>query len=57
MMLYTFENYYMDSRLESFAMRAGKLVPVENYPKDPDATERIKFYVLQLKIKEVFRTR
>ena len=53
MMLHTFENT-MDSRLGSFGMTAGKLVPLESFYKDPEATKRIKFYVLQSIIKEVF---
>ena len=56
MMLHTFENI-VDKRLESSGMTAGKLVPVENFYKDPEATKRIKFLVLQLIIKEVFPTR
>ena len=56
MMLHTFENT-MDGRLRSFGMTAGKLVPVENFYKDAEATKRINFYVLQLKIKEVFWAR
>ena len=42
MMLHTFENT-MDSRLGSFGMTAGKLVPVEYFYKDAEATKRIKF--------------
>ena len=56
MMLHTFENI-VDSQLDSFVMTAGKLVPVANFYKHPEATKKIKFYVLQLIIKEVFRTR
>ena len=37
MMLHTFENT-VDSRLGSFGMTAGKLVPVVNFYKDPTAT-------------------
>ena len=42
MMLHTFENT-MDSRLGSFGLAAGKLVPVEYFYKDAEATKRIKF--------------
>ena len=56
MMLHTFENT-VDRRLRGFGMTAGKLVPVENFFKDAEATKRIKFYVLQLIIKEVFWAR
>ena len=52
MMLHTFENT-VDSRLGSFGMTAGKLVPLESFYKDPEATKRIKFYVLQSIINEV----
>ena len=44
MVLHTYENT-VDSRLGSFVMTAGKLVPVENLYKDPEATERIEFNV------------
>ena len=54
--LHTFENT-VGSRLGSFGMTARKLGPVENFYKDPEATKRIKFYVLRLIIKEVFRAR
>ena len=37
----------MDKQLGSFDITAGKLVPVENFYKDPEATKRIKFYVLR----------
>ena len=47
MMLHTFENT-MDSRLGSFVMTAVKLVPVENFYKDPKATKRTKFHVFNL---------
>ena len=56
MMLHTFENT-IDRRLRSFGKTAGKLVPVENFYKDAEATKRIKFYVFQLIIKEVFWAR
>ena len=56
MMLHKFENS-MDSRLGSFGMTAGKTVPFENFYKDPEATKRIKFYVLQLMRKELFQVR
>ena len=55
-MSHTFENT-MDSRLGSFGMTAGRLVPVEYFYNDAEATKWIKFYVLQLIIKEVFRAR
>ena len=55
-MLHKIENT-ANSRLETSGMTAGKLVPVENYHKDPDATKRIKFYVLQLIITDFFRAR
>lgn len=42
MMLHTIENT-MDSWLGSFGMAAGKLVPDDNFCKDPEATKRIKF--------------
>ena len=38
-------------------MTVGKLLPVVYFYKDAEATKRIKFYVLQLIIKEVFRAR
>ena len=56
MMLYIFLNT-VESRLDSFYMMTGKLVPIENFYKDPEATKRIKFYVLLLIKKEMFRAR
>ena len=56
MMLHTFQNT-MDSRLESFGMTAGKLLPVEYFDKDAETTKGSNFYVLQLIRKEVFRAR
>ena len=50
MMLHTFENT-VDSRLGSFGMTAGKLVPVEKLFLE--ATKWIKFYVLQSIINEL----
>ena len=52
MMLHTFENT-VDSRLGSFGMTTGKLVPVESFYNDPEATKRIKFCVLQSIINEL----
>ena len=42
MMLHTFQNT-MDSRLESFGMTAGKLVPIEYFNKDAEATKKSNF--------------
>ena len=39
MMLHAFENT-VDSRLGSFGMTAGKLVPVENFYKEPEGHEK-----------------
>ena len=39
MMLHTFENT-VDSRLGSFGMTTGKLVPVESFYKDPEGHEK-----------------
>lgn len=51
MVLHTFE-IAMNNRLGSFGMTAGKLVPVENFYKDTEATKGINFYLLQLIRKE-----
>ena len=55
-MLHKIENT-ANSRLETSGMTAGKLVPVENFYKDLEATKWIKSYVLQSIIKEVFCAR
>ena len=55
-MLHKIENT-ANSRLETSGMTAGKLVPVENFYKDLEATKWIKSYVLQSIIKEVLCAR
>ena len=54
MVLHTFENT-VDSRLGSFDMTAGKLVPVENFYNDPEATKRIECNVLESIIKQLIK--
>ena len=53
MMFHTFENT-IDRRLGSFVMTAVKIVPVENFYKDPKATKRTKFHVFNLKERNCF---
>ena len=51
MMLPTFGNT-MDSRLGSFGVTAGKLVPTEYFYKDAEATKKIKFLCASVNNKE-----
>ena len=56
MVLHTFQNT-MDSRLGSFGMTAGRLVPINCFYKDAEATKGSKSYVSQLIMKGMFWTR